>query len=53
MTKKTPLFAVTAAAIALVLGGCEDLLGTDDMDGDDMPTPVASHRHVVLRRSRS
>ena len=31
MTKKIPLFAVTAAAIVLVLSGCEDLSGTDDM----------------------
>ena len=31
MTRKIPLFAVTAAAIALVLSGCEDLTGTDDM----------------------
>ena len=37
MTKKISLFAVTAAAVALVLSGCGGGPGTGDMDMDDMP----------------
>ena len=38
MTKKISFFVVTAAAVALVLSGCRNGPGMDDMEPDDMAT---------------
>ena len=44
MTKRVSLIAVIAAAIALLLSGCDSGPGTDDMmDGDDMPATLPHH----------
>lgn len=44
MRKRVSLLAVTVVVIALVLSGCGNGPGTDDMmDGDDMPATLPHH----------
>ena len=52
MTKKISFFVVTVAAVALVLSGCGNGPGTDDMDMErrrlDGEWHFASHRFVAM-----